>query len=120
VAQERKTSLPHKDLRIDPRREGPFCQDLGMAIQDMMQDLQAEVGHPDLVAVRKGKGHLQASLRGVLMDRVVLPSQIAGRLTHVGKDFEIPGVDCIAPIMACPLKKKRRKWVSFPPATQSG
>jgi hypothetical protein len=48
----------------------------------------------------------------------MIPSQIAGGLTHVGKDVEIPGMDGVTHGLLA--QKKRREWASIPPANQSG
>src|SRR3989338_972941 len=51
----------------------------------MIEDLQAEVGHADLISVRVGQGELKTGLFPVLMDRIKLIADISRRLLDSGK-----------------------------------
>jgi hypothetical protein len=53
-----------------------------MAVENVVEDLQPEMGHPDLVAVGIAESEASADGRGILADRVPLATGIARGLLH--------------------------------------
>ncbi len=74
--------LPEDGLHVGPGGEGAFRQEVGVGVQCVVEDLQPEVGHPDLVAVGVNEDETGADARRVLMDRVPFAVRVARGFAH--------------------------------------
>ena len=70
----------HLPLHVRPGRVAALGGDPRVFVQDRVEDLEAEVRHPHLVAVREGEGEEEVALRVVLPDGVDLPAGVAAGL----------------------------------------
>ena len=53
-----------------------LCRQAGLAIDDMIEDLQALVGHPDLVKIRENQGKGEINLAVIWVDGVQFAADI--------------------------------------------
>ena len=74
---------PHLLFHIQKGRIGPFAPDALHAVQQTVEDLGAQMGHPDLINIGETKSKAQVHLAFVLIDRVVLAAGIARGLAHM-------------------------------------
>ena len=83
--EQRQSVLTEQRLEVGPRGVGPLGHGVGPLVQDLIQDLQALVGQPDLVRVGVGQqpGHLRLVVHGRL--RSVFAADVAGRLLDLGE-----------------------------------
>jgi hypothetical protein len=84
-APERYASPPHVLGHIWPWRKDPFARNLWLQVENVVEKTQTEMGHPDFVDIRKGKGELDGYRGVVLVYRVVFLTKIARRLRHSGQ-----------------------------------
>ena len=78
---ERDPARAQQRFEIRPGRVDPLRSDLGSPVQDVVEDLDSEVGLGDLVHLGEGEGEAQAHRVGVLSDRAALvPDVPAGFL----------------------------------------
>lgn len=54
-----------------------FGVDIGQFVEQMIEDMQALVGHPDFIQIRKDKGTEQITVRGRGVSAIYLMAQIA-------------------------------------------
>jgi len=70
----------HLPLHVRPGRVAALGGDPRVVVQDRVEDLEPQVRHPDLVAVREGEGEEEVALRVVLPDGVDLSAGVAAGL----------------------------------------
>jgi hypothetical protein len=69
-------------LHVAPRREAELGDAVGAPVDDVVEDLEPEVGHPDLVEVGEAEQEADARLGWILPRRVEKASRIPARLRH--------------------------------------
>ena len=79
---ERQPLRAHQALHVAPRREAKLGDPVGAPVDDVVEDLEPEVGHPDLVEVGETKQEANAGLGGILPRRVEKASRVPTRLRH--------------------------------------
>ena len=79
---ERKSILLHLLLHIQPGGKHALTPDVRLTVQHTVQNAQPEVGHADLVGVRKAERHAAVDPRLVLDDLPVFPAAVASGLGH--------------------------------------
>ncbi len=83
---ERQAAADELGLEVRPGGVAPLRDDAGLRVEDAVEDLNAEVGHADLVDVRKGQRDAQAAGRAVLDDGVDFAAQVAAGLFDPGEE----------------------------------
>ena len=73
-------------LHVAPRGKHPLAPDAVHPVHDAVQDAHAQIGHADLVGVRKAEGDAGIHLRLVLQHGVIFAAYIACGLLHAGQD----------------------------------
>ena len=76
---QRHAVLAQLRLHVHPRGERPFAGYARVSVEEVVEDLRAEVGHAHLVGVGEGEHDPRIDRRGVLDDGAVLTAQIARR-----------------------------------------
>ena len=75
--------LPHQLFKVNPGGIDPFGPAVGVKVNDIVEDFQPQVAHPDLVGVGEAKGNPEIYIRLVLDNAVQLAADIPGRLLHL-------------------------------------
>lgn len=57
-------------FQVGGGNKGPLRPDLFPLVQDVVNDLQAQVAHPDLVEIGEGQGHADFYPAGILLDGI--------------------------------------------------
>ncbi len=78
--EERNPVLAHPLLEIHPWRIDPLAGEVLPAVDDLVEDLQPRVAHPDLVGVGEGERQGHRGLREVLAGDVALEADVPARL----------------------------------------
>ena len=73
-------------LHVRPGREAPLGREVGMTVENVVEDLQPEMGHPEFVAVGIAEGEASANRRRILADRVPLATGITCGLLYPRQD----------------------------------
>ena len=74
----------HFVFHIAPRRKDPFAPDAGHLVHHAIQDSHADVGHTDLVGIRKTERNAHVNVRFIFDDLIIFSAHIARRFldTH--------------------------------------
>ena len=91
-----KSFAAHLGLHVSPGCEYPLTPDAFLLIQQPIQDAHAQVGHADLISIRKAERHPCVHAPAVLDLRIIFPSRIPRGLLYPGEDH----LHC--PVHACP------------------
>ena len=86
-AEERHAAPAELSLHVDVRRKGPLGPGAGIAIENVIENLQPQIAEPDIVAVRKRETDAQVDAPEILMHRVELCAEIAARLLNDRQDL---------------------------------
>ena len=85
---ERDALRPHDIFHVRPRRIDAFGRDVGAAVQDFVEDGEAEVAHADLVDVRQRERERAFDICMILDDDIPFTARIAcglfDTLQHAG------------------------------------
>ena len=97
--EQRQAVAAQLGLQVRPGRVGPLGHRVVALVQDLVEDLQALVGQPDLVRVRVDQQprHLARAVGGD--DGPVLAADVAGGLLHLGQQWFEPGPERHDPSM---------------------
>ena len=79
-------------LHVRPGGVAALAGNLRQAVQDGVENLEAEVGHPDLIGVGEGEGKTEAAGPRVLPDGVDLAPGVAARFFDGEQEFA--GIHC--------------------------
>jgi hypothetical protein len=82
---QRQVARAEQRLEVGPGGVDALGGDIGTAIQDLVEDLQADVGLRDLVDLGKSECEAQARRPEVLANRTPLVAEIPARLLHEGE-----------------------------------
>jgi len=74
--------LPQYLFHVCPRREHPLTPGIAPAVEHLIQDLDPQMGHSDLVQVRKAHCKPDGNIP-VLIDRMHLVPEIPGRFLYL-------------------------------------
>ncbi len=85
-AEERHRFLAHERFHVHPGRVRAFGQHVRLAVDDVVEQHQAQVGHAEFVGVRKGQGQAHGDRVPVFGHAVVLAPGVARRLLHRPED----------------------------------
>jgi hypothetical protein len=77
---ERQTAGAELGFHVDPGCMDALAVDVRPSVQDIVEDLQAEVGLRDLVHLGEGEGEAQADARRIFPNRASLVAEIPPRL----------------------------------------
>ena len=77
---EREPAGAEQRLEVRPGREDALRGDVRATVQDLVEDLEPEMGLRDLVDLGEGKSEPQPRPGGVLTDRAPLVPEVATRL----------------------------------------
>ena len=109
-AEEGDFLLLHDLVEVGPRRKNPLTPGVGAAVQLFVYDLDAEIGHADLIDVREADGEADVHGGGVLHDGVDFISNVAGGLLHHVEDpVRQHAFSHLIPLR--PAARGRRAWV---------
>ena len=75
--------FPHHLVQIRPRGIHTFAPHILPAVEHIIKDLDTEMGHADLVYVRKAHRETDIHLAFVFHHRVDLAADITGRLLDI-------------------------------------
>ena len=78
--------LAHLLLHVAPRGKDTLAPHAVHLIHDAIEDPHAQIGHADLVGIRKAEGDPGVHRPLIFDHRVILAAHIAGRLLHTGQD----------------------------------
>ncbi len=78
--EEREPALPEHPLHVRPGQEDPLAGDVGPIVEEVVEEAEAQVGHPDLVRVGERQGEADPDLVEVLHHRAELGADVAGGL----------------------------------------
>jgi hypothetical protein len=84
---EKAAAGPENLLHIAPGRVNPFRPRVRPGIQNLIEDLETRMGHPDLIRVGKGQSDLHIDTTKILADRVDFISYVAGRPRNAADPF---------------------------------
>ena len=86
---QRQAAGAQLGLAVEPGGEDPLARDPVRLVEDAVEDLRAEVRHPDLVRVRERQADAGAHGRRVLADLLVLTPDVAGGLFDAVQEFGV-------------------------------
>ena len=84
--KERNLLLLHDRMQIRPGRVGALTPDIRSSVQLIIDDLDPEMGHSDLIDIRKAHAEAHGSLFRSFDDGINFISDIAGRLLDRAQD----------------------------------
>jgi hypothetical protein len=84
---EGEALLPEELFHVRPGSKSTFAGHLGGFVQEVLENLKAEVGHPHLVHIREGKGKLQLHPVWVFDDRIQLSADVSRGLGNFEQIF---------------------------------
>jgi len=88
--------LPEPGFEVVPGSEGTFREDVGLLVEDVVQDSQTQIGLSDVVNIRKNKTDARLNGFPIFEDLVVFSANVTTRFFNVVKDFfELMKVNCI-------------------------
>ena len=94
--KERYMILPEPGFEVVPGSEGTFREDVGLLVEDVVQDSQTQIGLSDVVNIRKNKTDARLNGFPIFEDLVVFSANVTTRFFNVVKDFfELMKVNCI-------------------------
>jgi len=67
-------------FHIGPGGKDPLAKNIRLPVQDMIENLETDMGHPHFVYVGKGEGKFQTNAIGILPDRIYFATQVSGGL----------------------------------------
>ena len=73
---------PHELLHVAPRREAELGERVRALVHDVVEDLDPEIGHPDLVEIREAEERLRLDRVGILAGGMEEAARIPTRLGH--------------------------------------
>ena len=79
---QRHLFLPHQRFHISCRCKNTLAIDIFLFVQLMVQDLQSEVRHADLIKIRESKREPRIDLLQILLCREKLSADIASGFFH--------------------------------------
>ena len=79
--------LPHYFVQISPWGINPLTPDVIPAVEHIIQDLDAEMGHADFIYVRKTHSETDIYLLLVLHHGVYFTANVAGGLFDIQQNF---------------------------------
>ena len=85
--EQRDILFPHHFVQIRPRRIDPLTPYVFPAVEHIVKDLDAQMGHSDLVHIREAHTEADVHLFLVLHDRVHLAADIAGGLLNLHQNL---------------------------------
>jgi hypothetical protein len=77
---EREAAVPEVLLHVRPGGKDPFAGDVRAFVEDMVEDLESDMGHAHFVNVREGEGEFEANPGEILDDGVEFPAGVPGGL----------------------------------------
>src|SRR3989338_4033789 len=77
--------LAKKLLKIQPGGKNPFSEHVGVAIEEMIEDLNPDIAHPDLIGIWVTEGNFEIDVRPIFFYAILLISQITRGLANLGK-----------------------------------
>ena len=84
--KQRNIRPAHFLLHVAPGRKDALAPHALHLVHDAIKDPHAQIGHADLVGIRKAKGNAGIHLRLILDDCVIFAAHITGGLLHAGQD----------------------------------
>lgn len=88
--------LPKLRFEVVPGRKSAFSQNVGLAVEDIVENCQAQIWLTNVVNVRKHQAYMCADSVPILQDLVVLTTNVTPRLFDVVKYFfELFRVYCL-------------------------
>ena len=85
--EEGQTDLAHLFLHVEPGREDPLAVGVLPLVDEVVEDLDAEVGHADLIGVGETEREPHVDRRRVFFDAVQFPADVAAGLLHERQDL---------------------------------
>jgi hypothetical protein len=77
---------PQKRLHVDPRSEDALCGDRRLSVQQVVEDLEAEVRLADLIDIREGEGYADGDTIALALGvGAALAAEVAARLLGEGQ-----------------------------------
>ncbi|BDD86689.1 hypothetical protein DPPLL_10540 [Desulfofustis limnaeus] len=80
---------PQQLLGVGGRAVAPFRLDLGMTVEQVVEDVQSLVGHADLVQIGENERPVEEIIAGVRRYTVVLAAQVTARAADKGQNSGI-------------------------------
>ena len=83
---EGDAGLLHLGIHVAPGCKNALAPDEGQAVHRLVQNAHTQIGHADLIGVRKTEGKTQLDRVPVLQDLIVFPARVTGRFLNPGKN----------------------------------
>ena len=87
--EQRQATAAQLCLHVEPRRKHALAGDARRLVEQRIENLAAQMGHPDLVGIWKSQTHPRPHRAGILADLVVLAAHIARRLLDLDQKVRI-------------------------------
>lgn len=81
-------------LQVRPGGIGPLRYDAVPVVQQFVEDLKTQVGHPHFVCIREGQGDTEPAGAMILADGVYFAAEITTRLEDKMKEV-VPGYSIV-------------------------
>ena len=88
---QRQPARAQLGLHVDPRRERALARDPRVLVEERVEDLRPEVGHPDVVDVGEREADARLDRRRILGDRLILAAEVARRLLDLVQETRRTG-----------------------------
>ncbi len=83
---QRKVSLAHGRFHVGPGQVSAFGEYVRLLVEDVIENGQAQVGHAQIVDIRKGQGHACGDYGPLFHDLIQLTAGVAAGLLHRGQN----------------------------------
>ena len=87
--EQRQATVAQLCLHVDPRRKHALAGNAGRLVEQRVEDLAAQMGHPDLVGIWKSQAHPRPHCAGMLADLVVFTAYVARRLLDLNQKVRV-------------------------------
>ena len=95
--EQGQAHFAHLFLHVEPGREDPLAVGVLPLVDEVVEDLDAEVGHADLIGVGETEREAQVDCRRVLLDAVQLPADVTAGFLHEGQDLLESRIHSVSP-----------------------
>ena len=96
--EQGQADASHLLLHVEPGREDPLAVGVLPLVDEVIEDLDAEVGHADLIGVGETERKAHVDHCRVLLDTVQLTTDIAAGFLHEGQDLLESGIHRSVPL----------------------
>ena len=96
--EQGQADVPHLLLHVEPGCEDPLAVGVLPLVDEVVEDLDAEVGHADLIGVGETEREPHVDRRRVFFDAVQFPADVTAGLLHERQDLLESGIHRSVPL----------------------